>query len=373
MRRRPRSRLAGAAVVLLVALALAGIGVSGASWAGQSANPGTGVTAGTVGTPGSVGASSTAVSCNPITISWTSPGGGVDDFRVEKSVDGGAWTTVSASTGDVTSINDATGYTNQDVQYRVVAKLAGTSWESAAITTSTLHCGVKDLAVTNPCSSDALTWTAANAATTYDIEYSTTGAGGPWTTLVTDYAGGTTYTDATQHTVTANVTYRVRPGIGAGSNGSYSNTPTLTNWQNFRVTSVTANNVTTLGTIAAGDNLVVNFSKPVATGTVTTGTTVRARRGGTKGLDIAGAATPGQIGTVTMTTNQFGASVTMTGTQVWSGGDTTWTWTWTTTSTTHTVALSSAGNAWSAGTVARCAADNSALKATPAPALAGRW
>ncbi len=375
---RPPRRWPQIAAVLLVAVCavaatLGGLTVTGASWTDQELNPGTSVLADSLGGASGVTISSASTRCNPIAVSWTAATAPVDNYRVERSINGAAWVVMVEDAGNVTSWNEpATNHDNETVQYRITAKLAGTSWESSTIATSnTLQCGVTDLALTQPCTKVVLNWTASNAATTYDVQRATNIAG-PWTAVANNVAA-VTYTDATALVLGTTYYYQVRPGIGAGGNGVWSNMPSIV-WSSFRVTNIGVANGGVAGTLDGGDTVTVTFSKAVATATVTNKNSIYVGNGGTKYLYTAATTTANyQIGRSTLNNPGFSASSAYAGNGVWNAPNNT-ILTWTKNAgagSTNTNPM--VQTAWTRSTTVRCAADNTVSIATTAPAVAGQW
>lgn len=357
-----------ALLLLLLALLATSVGSSATSqaWTAVTANPLNAVTAGSIANATNAVASTTTTTCASISLTWTAATGATS-YRVERRTNGGAWSPIAPSVVP-TSYTDATGFTNATVEYQVISRNA-TNWEGLVPAVSNLlRCGVSDLAVTNPCSSTTLAWTASAAATTYDVQRSINGAA--YALVISDVAA-TTWTDTTQFTNGQSVAYQVRPGIGAAGNGSWSNIGTITSWQDFRVLTIAATPGALSGTIGTGDTLVVTFSKPVNTASVTTGGTMVASKT-TKSLSIAGVS-PGQIGKVTTTLAQYGANTTVTGGTAWTSSNTVFTWTWSAATTSQTGALSAVGTTFAPSTTVTCAADASALKSATPPGMSGQW
>lgn len=320
----------------------------------------------------STAAATTSNGCSTVALVW-SAAPGATAYRIEVQVAGGAWTPLT-TVAAVTAHTDTTaGRQGTTVTYRVFARHAASGWESAnpAVTTA-LACGIQtvtDLAVTNPCSSTALTWSAPAGTNRYDVQRRVNG--GAWTVLVNDQAA-TTYTDATVHVANAVVEYQVRSGVNT-TNGLWSASRSVASWQPFRVVSVSIGNSGVLGTLNAGDTITVNFSKPVARTSVA-GSVAVDHAGGDRGLYLGtGTVGTGGIGRILPATATFGATVTYAGNVTWSNADATWTWSPTAGGTTMSAALG-ASDTFTAGTGARCAADGtSALLTSPAPTTSGRW
>ena len=367
-----------AAVLLSIVASAAGFGVSRATFTAQTTNPSNVLTGLALTTPAAPTAS-TANACGTITVSWGAVTGATA-YQIEaKTLNAASWT-VLTSTATGTSYPDTTGsvtYNNRTVLHRVTALISGTTWASATSAASTgLACGVgevSNLAVTNPCSKDTLTWTAAAGANNYDVDYSTTG-GAPWTSLVVNQAT-VNYSDLTQFAIGANVTYQVTPGNGV-TNGTPV-TVTQSAWSDFRANAVTFANTGTLGTRNANDTVTVVFSKPALTpisGTNLNLTSIVTTRK-VAYLAASGAAVGStQIGVSTDPGFQFvNATITNTGTTTLSADGLTWTWT-SVGGTANTMAHALTGT-WATGTAvgfAACAADSTALKAT-APTQSGSW
>jgi hypothetical protein len=321
--------------------------------------------------PASVTAT-TSDTCANVAVTWSAVSGATA-YRIERSTVAGAWT-AATTTGSVTTWTDTTGLSGTTVTYRVWARHASSGWESAsAATSSALVCGIQnvtDLAVTNPCSSTVLTWSAPTGVTSYDIQRRVNG--GAWTPLATDQAT-TGYTDATVHALDATVEYQVRPGTGTTANGNWTSSATIAAWKPFYVISVAIANSAagTLGTLNAGDTVTVAFSKPVTTGTIAS-SIVTDSAGGNRGLYL-GTTNSGTsvIGRLLPNTTNFGANAAYAGTVAWTNANTTWTWTSSVAGTTMSGSLGA--DTWTAGTGVKCAADGSSLVAAPAPNASGRW
>ncbi|MBC7645475.1 MAG: hypothetical protein H7123_10120 [Thermoleophilia bacterium] len=361
-----------AAVLLSIIASAAGIGVSRATFTVQTTNPANLLTGFTLPTP-AIPTHSTATACLMIAVSWTAVTGATA-YRVEGRTGNGGWTVLTASTGSLT-YNDATGYMNRSVFHRVTALISGTTWESTPAISTELTCGigeVVDLAISNPCSKEAMTWSAPVGANNYDVAYSTTG-GAPWTPLVTDQAT-VNYSDIVQH-VGANVTYQLTPGNGA-TNGT-AVTMLQTAWNDFSVSNVTFANSGTVATRNAGDTITVTFSKPALTpisGTNLNLTSVVTTRRIIYLAASSNTAATTQIGLITEGTNTFvNATIINTGTTTLSADGLTWTWT-SLAGTANSMSQALTGT-WSVGTqanFAKCAVDSTTLRATT-PTISGTW
>ncbi len=360
-----------AAAALLAAVAAGRTGVTHTSWSAQNENPATAVSAAILGDPGSPAAATTTTTCTPVNVSWTTDPL-ADSYEIEVRLDGGAWSSANADTGNVSTWADPTGYANVDVEYRIRSILSGTAWHSAWVQTPVLECGVNDLAATNPCSKTVLTWTPAAAATTYDVQRRVNG--GAWSGVVNNYNdGGTgTYTMTTVHPNGSVVEYRIRPGIGNAGNGSWSTIATIGDWQAFYVQSVSVANGGAAGVLDANDTLTINFSKPVATATIPLANSMRTRTGATNYLYLAATAnTNQQIGRLTLPVT-WSATANHAGVPVWNGDNTQLTWTSTGGAGTNMV-VPLATTGWTRSTVARCEDGTTTLATTPTPATAGQW
>jgi hypothetical protein len=365
---------AGLVVVMLAASA-------GAAWAWSTVttNPGNAITGAVLGAPSALATARTPATgntCTNVDVTWTAAPN-ADRYLVERQIDGGAWVELATSHA-TTTYSDATGFTNAFVTWRITPRRSGsTSWQGTPATVSR-SCGfgnVTDFVVTNPCNSTLLTWTAPPGATEFDIRRQVNGGG--WSAELVANQAATTWTDTTAHPIGALVEYQVRPGSG-GVDGDWSTASGVSNWDVFRVTSVTFGNTGLEGTYEPGDTVTMVFSKPVATTTMTMNTVRTRNTGGGGNVYIPGdgnnaGATEG--GLYAVAAGFFSNTATITGATAWSNSDRTWTWTGVGAATV-TMAGSLTG-AWSVGTSAnsaRCAADTSlALGATPAPVPAGRW
>lgn len=387
--RRPRRQhlIRVAAFTLLMLLSFGGIRGSMAAFTDQTTNPGNATASLTLGATASVTATAPATSAvdslckaNNIDIAWNAVTN-ADSYRVQVSVDGGAWTDVNGETGNVLTIPDPNSYqTNQSVQYRVYARINAPNWESSTpVTSNTLQCGVVDLAAVQLCSNDVrLDWTGGAGSNRWDIQYSANG--GAWTSVANNQNLGAgpnyTYTAATNFTDGDDVRYQVRPGYSTTADyGSWSNSTAqlvdtgLLNWQNFRVRSVAVANSGLLGTLNAGDTIVITFSKPVSTGTVTI-SSMRTRTGTNRLYLAATTNVDYQIGAVT-TGAIFGTTANYAGTLAWSAGNTVLTWTSSGAGTTMSADLSTS-TAWTRSTTVKCN-DGATSITTTMPAYSGRW
>lgn len=331
-RRGARRTLATAGVVLFVL----GAGVA-LAWTSSTQNPGSSITASTLPDPSGLTATKIAGGnpnrcANGVTVAWTLAPAPVNAQVLESRIDAGAWTTHAVAPTDTSFVDsrDLQG----EITYRLKGAIASTSWTSPGIEQAII-CGngtgnVYDLAATaSGCGVD-LAWSAATNATTYDIRYSTD-AGASWTTIVSNH-GSTSYTAT--GIAGASVDFQVRPGIGGGNDGDWSNTATVTNL-GFRVTSIAFsgdgdNNLEVGETITVTFNRAANPATPSGTGS--TSITLKKNGGGAgRGLyigstnvDVATTAI-GQLrqSSFTMAGNQ----ATVAGSAAWSAGNTVWTWT----------------------------------------------
>jgi hypothetical protein len=236
---RPRAK-AGLIAAVAVVIAVLWTGLSGSfAWtvAGDP-NPDNAVTADVLPQASGVNAvksAGAATNCTSITVSWSAAGAPVNSYVVERRTANGSWTIVSADTGNVTSLVDTVTITQQEVTYRISSRYrdgsSPTDWTAAGVEDSTpLVCGtvgeVDDLQATTTCTA-TLTWSAAPGATTYDRRYSTNG-GGTWTT-VTNQAG-TSWAFTTAIAAGTSVQFQVRPGIGTGNDGQWSNLVQVDDW-----------------------------------------------------------------------------------------------------------------------------------------------
>lgn len=259
-----------AIVTAAIAAVTASVGTSTALFISNAANPESRLDAGSLTPVSAVSSTMAGSACaaGSITISWTPGGGLADRSLVERRVDGGAWqeaaTTTASSWTDPGSYPDGTA-----LAYRVRASLSGTGrWDTAPVQAPGLRCGfaVTGLAASNPCSQVDLTWTAPAGATGHEVEVSTDG-GTTWRRAAGDHASAS-FVDATERTVGANLTYRVRPRAADGTLGPWSSA-TLANWQDFRVLSVqfVGGNGGGVGQVRSTDSAIFTLSKPAATTT----------------------------------------------------------------------------------------------------------
>lgn len=393
---------------LLVLLALAAVllaaPAASAAWTAAAAGASSTAKAGSLSAPGSMTAVPNA-GCTNVALSWP----GVSDatsYRVEyrnqldpvSRVLNSGWTVLTTTSSESTSDTSNT-HLNMSVTYRVTA-LVGSAWESAQVESAAVNCGigpVVDLEVSNSCTNNVLTWTKPyNTSNAYKVEYQLNGSA-TWTSLGNNVAatvvGTKSYINsaALTPTLTKGTTYRYRVTPTSGT-GSISNVTAVQAWDNFHVESVTLANGATLGTLASGDSVVVNFSKPVE---MNGGSVNNMAVSGRRNLFIANTGTTvnNGIGRVTHGSNIF-ANITsnLGGTGTWSTNgavaDARLTWVSNGTSSGGTLTQSgSLGGTFTAGTtVARCDPNPPSLPAATLPmvnlsagptggatTISGRW
>jgi hypothetical protein len=367
---------AGLVVVMLAASA-------GAAWAWSTVttNPGNAITGAVLGAPtdlATVRTPATGNTCTNVDVTWTSAPN-ADRYLIERQIDLGPWSELAASHA-TTTYSDATGFTNAFVTWRITPRRSGsTSWQGTPATVS-LSCGfasVNDLVVTNPCNSTLLSWTAPPGATEFDIRRQVNGGG--WSAALVANQAATTWTDTTAHPTGALVEYQVRPGSG-GVDGDWSTASGVSNWDVFRISTVTFGNAGTLGAHEPGDTITMTFNKPVDTTTMTaTNVYTRANNPAASRGVLFPATADNNINAVqggrVLSDGLFSATATLAGTTAWSNSDTTWTWT--STSALVVGMTANLGGTFEVGgsaAGARCAGDAAvAPAATSSPTLAGRW
>ena len=420
-------------MLLLAALCL-GVTDGSLAWTDGTSNPGNTVTGTTLDPASGVGGARTAgaaTTCTTIAVSWTAAPAPVNTYVVEARTANGPWTTVNADTGPVTSINDTTTYTQSEVTYRVAAgyadlgiptawqsattqsvgsvqcgtvgevddlaattapptscaatmqwtapfgattydrrystnggstwttasNVAGTTWSftttiaegstvlfqvrpgigtgndgqwSNTVQVDDWGCEAQDMAVAQGCANATITWTTNSDATTFDRRYSTNG-GATWTT--TNNAAGLSWVDAVAHAQGSTVLFQVRPGIGTGSDGKWSDIVQVDDW-GFHIVSAEFVNTGAANSVNAGDQVIVTFNQ-ASNGTTPNGTNstsiyVRVNNAASRGVYLGGATAAtntNSIAKLPFAGNITGTSQAFTGSTAWSAGNTVWTWT----------------------------------------------
>lgn len=339
-RRRPRHHSAGRAqrVASVAAIIVVMSATAALAWTAGTTNPGNSITAATVGSVGSYAASPNSgfPTCNSIVLTWTAATNATS-YSIEYQNDSttGSWTTLNSSVTALTYTDTNAGtHLNSTVYYRITPQNANWTGSSSVVN---VQCGigrVLDLALTNQCTNNVLTWTTPyNNTGTYRVEYSTNG-GGAWTSLgnvAASTTGTMSYINQAAPVLTRGTTYiyRVTPNSGAGSVSAASNS---ISWDNFHVDSVTLG--TNGGTLTNNDTVQIDFSKSVVTSGVANAAKMTVSPKTVMYLGNAGITLNNGIGSITtgnIWSNTGNKDTTLNGTPVWSsiGSWTTARLTWT--------------------------------------------
>jgi hypothetical protein len=279
-------------------------------------------------------------------VAWTA-GANATGYEIDYENGAGGWNVLVANTpsSPYTDSLGAAAHLNTVVSYRVVSLRTGTVWTSTS-TTATADCGigpVTDLAATNSCINDVITWTTPfNNTGTYKVEYSANA--GAWTSLgniAASTSGSLSYINSASLTPTltkgTTYSYRITPNSGAGS---VSNTTATLTWDGFYVSSVALASASP-GTLASGDTATVDFSKTVSeTGASINDNDITVSPKKTLYLADATTTVNNGFGSVleggNVFTNTGNVSAVLSGTHVWNsfGGWAGAQWVWTSTGAT---------------------------------------
>jgi reprolysin-like metallo-peptidase family M12B/type IX secretion system substrate protein/fibronectin type III domain protein/pre-peptidase len=177
------------------------------------------IAAASCGTP--TGLTSSSITQNTATVSWTAVSGAVSYDVDYKDASSGTWiNAATATTSTSVNLSNLIAGTSYDWRVRTNCSSASSGYASTQFTTiATATCdpptGLTALSITQ--TGATVSWTAVSGATSYDVDYKATSSG-TWSNAAT----GTTSTSVNISGLTANTTYdwRVRAICTSGA-GSY--------------------------------------------------------------------------------------------------------------------------------------------------------